>query len=108
MEIIQIPVSYELAQQLREYKNELPHLLELGLRLIQTEKMIQSETEIDPVLQQKRVITVLRQAGARGPDAETIAQYLAKPEVKNRQPIRASGQPASTLIIKERNSRSWD
>jgi len=106
MEIIQIPVSYELAQQLRDYKNELPRLLELGLRLIKTEKVTQSVTEIEPRLQQKRVITALHQVGATGPDAETIAQYLAK--VKNRQPIHAGGKAASTLIVEERNSHSWN
>ncbi|MCK5524975.1 MAG: hypothetical protein KAI83_17750 [Thiomargarita sp.] len=107
MEIIKIPVSYELAQQLRSYKNELPRLLELGLRVIKTKK-ITSPVSSPTLLRQKRVIKALRQAGAIGPDAETIAQYLAKPEVKKRQPIRAGGKPTSTLIIEERNSRSWD
>ena len=54
----------------------------------------------------KRVITALRQVGATGPDAETIVQYLAK--VKNRQPIHAGGKAASTLIVEERNSHSWN
>ncbi|EDN68416.1 hypothetical protein BGP_5370 [Beggiatoa sp. PS] len=38
METIQIQVTTELAQQLRFYQNELPRLLELGLRLMTTEK----------------------------------------------------------------------
>jgi hypothetical protein len=41
METFQIQVTNELAQQLRLYRNELPHLLELGLRLIKTEKKAQ-------------------------------------------------------------------
>jgi len=38
METIQIQVTKELAQQLQFYQNELPRLLELGLRLMTTEK----------------------------------------------------------------------
>jgi hypothetical protein len=41
METFQIQVTNELAQQLRFYQNELPRLLELGLRLIKTEKKAQ-------------------------------------------------------------------
>ena len=41
METIQIQVTTELAQQLRFYQNELPRLLELGLRLMTTEKKSQ-------------------------------------------------------------------
>jgi len=41
METIQIQITTELAQQLRFYKNELPRLLELGLRLIKTENIKQ-------------------------------------------------------------------
>ena len=41
METFQIQVTNELAQQLRFYQNELLRLLELGLRLIQTEKKAQ-------------------------------------------------------------------
>jgi hypothetical protein len=51
METIQIQVTTELAQQLRFYQNELPHLLELGLRLMITENKSQptskSSTGID-------------------------------------------------------------
>ena len=110
MEIIKIPVSYELAQRLRCYENELPRLLELGLRVIKTKKTSSPETDGDEpeLLQQQRVIKALRQAGAIGPEAEEIAQYLTKPEVKKRQPIRAGGKSTSTLIIEERNSRTWD
>jgi hypothetical protein len=45
METIQIPVTSELAQQLRFYQDELPRLLELGLRLIKTENIKQIQTE---------------------------------------------------------------
>ncbi len=38
METIQIQVTKELAQQLLFYQNELPRLLEMGLRLMKIEK----------------------------------------------------------------------
>lgn len=51
METIQIQVSKELAQQLEIYQNELPQILELGLRLITVEKAnqasLQSSAAID-------------------------------------------------------------
>jgi hypothetical protein len=42
MKTIQIQVPKELAQQLEIYQNELPHILELGLRLIMIEKANQA------------------------------------------------------------------
>ena len=38
MQTIQIQISNELAQQLKTYQNELPHILELGLRFATLEK----------------------------------------------------------------------
>jgi len=49
---------------------------------------------------QEKIISVLHLAGANGPQAKDITQYLAKPEVKNWQPIHASGKLASTLMHK--------
>jgi len=111
METIQIQVTTELAQQLRFYQNELPRLLELGLSLLKTEniKPIQTETaHLMSFSKQEQTIKVLRRAGANGPQAKAIAQYLAKPAVKNWQPIHASGQLASDMIIEERKSRVWN
>jgi len=111
METIQIQMTTELAQQLRFYQNELPRLLELGLRLIKTENIEPIQTEIAPLTSlslQEQTISVLRQAGAHGPQAKDISQYLAKPKVKNWQPIHASGKSASDMIIEERESRLWN
>jgi hypothetical protein len=110
METIQIQITEELAQQLRSYTNELPRLLELGLRLIKDGGVAQPVTQVEPtsLSVQEQAIRVLRKAGATGPDAKSIAQYLAKPIVTNWQPIRAGGKPASAMIIEERKSRSWN
>jgi hypothetical protein len=111
METIQIPVTSELAQQLRFYQDELPRLLELGLRLIKTENLKQIQTEtayLTSLSLQEKTINVLRRAGANAHQAKDIAQYLAKPAVKNWQPIHASGQSASDMIIEERKSRVWN
>ncbi|MEK8022066.1 MAG: hypothetical protein VSS75_034755 [Candidatus Parabeggiatoa sp.] len=109
METIQIQVTTELAQQLRFYENELPRLLELALRLIKRENLKQSEPLHSTALSnQEQTISVLRRSGAIGPQAKDIAQYLAKPTVKKWQPIHASGQSASEMIIEERKSRVWN
>jgi hypothetical protein len=108
METVEIQVTKELAQQLRFYKNELPRLLELGLRFLKTERMTQPLIESTSLSLQEQTISVLRRAGATGPDAKSIVQYLAKPEMKTRQPIRAGGKPASDMIIEERENRSWN
>ncbi|EDN65444.1 hypothetical protein BGP_6381 [Beggiatoa sp. PS] len=111
METIQIQVTTELAQQLRFYQNELPRLLELGLRLLKTENLKQIQTEtahLTSLSKQEQTISVLRRSGANGPQAKAIAQYLAKPAVKNWQPIHARGQSASDMIIEERKSRVWN
>jgi len=81
METVEIQVTKELAQQLRFYKNELPRLLELGLRFLKTERMTQ------PIIE---------------------STSLSLQEQKTRQPIRAGGKPASDMIIEERENRSWN
>ena len=50
METIQIQVTKELAQQLQFYQNELPRLLELGLRLITIEKENQLASKSSTVI----------------------------------------------------------
>lgn len=60
--------------------------------------------DIHQLTMQKQVITVLRQAGAVGPDPEVTAQYLAKRANRSWQPIVAGGKPASEMIVEERDS----
>jgi hypothetical protein len=108
-EIIQIPVSSELARRLRPYQSELARILEWGLRHVETETETKTEPEsaVEAMALQKRVVAALRRAGAIGPDPEEIAQYLAQRENQRWAPIQAGGKPASEMIIEERDSRPW-
>lgn len=108
-EIIQIPVSSELARRLRPYQRELPRILEWGLRRVEreTEAETRAESMSEAMELQKRVVAALRRAGAVGPDPEEIAQYLAQRENQRWSPIQAGGKPASQMIIDERDSRQW-
>jgi len=96
METIQIQVPTDLAERLQDHRDELPQILEWGLYHVQQERV-----------QQDQLVAVLRQAGAAGPDLETIAQYLAEPQTRHWMPIPTDGKPASELIIGERDHRSW-
>jgi len=109
IETIQIQVSSELARRLRPYQRELPRILEWGLRRVEgeTEAAAGAEPALEAMALQKRVVTVLRRAGAIGPDPEEMAQYLAQRENRRWTPIQAGGKPASQMIIEERDSRSW-
>jgi hypothetical protein len=99
METIEIELPTELVQRLRPYQDNLAHLLELGLRYLEEKDAVETESEAD---RQRRLMAALRKAGAIGPDPSTIADYLAQPKNRNRQPIKASGRPASEIIIEQR------
>jgi hypothetical protein len=101
METIEIEVPTELVQRLGPYQDNLAHLLELGLRYLEERAVTEAE-------QQKRLMAVLRQAGAVGPDISTITDYLAQPDNQNWQPIEAEGKPASEIIIEQRRDLTGD
>jgi hypothetical protein len=101
METIQIQISTELAQRLRPYQDDLPRILEWGLRYLAEKDL--SKLDLEELVNQERTIAVLRQAGIAGPDLNTMTNYLAEPDNQNWQSIPASGQPASEIIIAERN-----
>jgi len=92
METIQVQVPLELARRLEPHQRELPQILEWGLQHIEAE--------------QHQLTAALRQAGAIGPEPEQVAQYLEQ-QAGAWMPVQASGQPASDLIIEERDSRPW-
>jgi len=101
METIQVQVSTELAQKLRPYQDDLARILEWGLRYL-AEKGA-TKPELETWVKQRQIIAALHQAGTIGPDLTTIANYLAEPDSQDWQPIQAGGQPASEIIIEERN-----
>jgi hypothetical protein len=97
MGTIQVQVPSELAQRLRLHYEELPQILEWGLRQLE-----QNQAKAE---QQQQIIAILWQAGATGPDADTVAQYLAEQAAAPWTPIEAGGKPASEIIIEDRASR---
>jgi hypothetical protein len=97
MEIIQVQVPLELAQRLRPHYEELPQILEWGLRQLE-----QNQTEAE---RQQQLIAILRQVGVTGPDPGTVAQYLAEQAAAPWTPLEAGGKPASEIIIEDRASR---
>ena len=109
MEIIKVQVPSELAQRLRPYQNELPRILESGLRHVEREmeEKMRTELALEAAALQTRVFAALRRAGAVGPDPEEMAQYLAGRENQCWTPIQAGGKPASEMIVEERDSRPW-
>jgi hypothetical protein len=109
METIQIQVSSELAHRLRPYQNELPRILEWGLRYVEEVQTTEQDRQLkaEDLAELKEIVAVLRQAGVTGPEPEVTAEYLATPENRSWKPIVAGGKPASELIIEERNSRPW-
>lgn len=97
METIQVQVSSELAQRLRQRDTDLSRILEWGLRFLE-------HAEDEPDIQQQ-IVDTLRQVGAIGPDVAMLKQYLEDQEVW--KPIQAAGQPASTMIVAER-AEAWN
>ncbi len=101
-EIIQIPVSAELAQRLRPYQSELPRILEWGLRHVEreTETGLPSPTRAD-------VLAALRSTGILVElDPAIAARYRAGSDQQGRIPVRVEGKPLSEMIIEERD-RQW-
>lgn len=96
MEAIQVQVPAELAQRLRGRYDDLPEILEWGLRHVEAQ---------DQGLQ-KQIEAALRQAGATGPEPEIMEQYIE--EQKDWAPIPSSGKPASEMIVEERKGRLGD
>lgn len=107
METIQVQVPSELARRLRPYQDELPRILEWGLRYVEGETKAKTEAESVPEARalQKQIVAALHRAGAVGPSPEEAAQYLAGLENQHWMPIQAGGKPASQMIIEERDSR---
>jgi hypothetical protein len=101
-EIIQIPVSPELAQRLRPYQSELPRILEWGLRHVEV------ETEAEPAPTRSDVLAALRSTGILVElDPVIAARYRAGLDQQRRIPVQVEGKPLSEMIIEERDSRPW-
>jgi len=106
METIQITVSTQLARKLRPYTQDLPRVLEWGLRYAEEKSgtNLSAANTPEESAMQKLTIAALRQAGAVGPEPEAIAAYLALNEDPAWVPIIAVGKPASEIVMEDRES----
>ena len=107
MEIIQVQVPSELAQRLRPYQDELPRILEWGLRHVERER----ETETGPPAPPSRedVLAVLRLTGLLVElDPAIAARYREGSEQQHRTPVRVKGKPLSEMIIEARDQQWTD
>jgi hypothetical protein len=108
METIQIRVPTSLARELLPYQNELPRVLEMGLRQFRKRKAAQvNEIGNEDRVALEQTVSALQQAGAIGPTPETVSQYVMSSENRAWKPIAAPGKPASQIIIEERQSYAW-
>jgi len=99
METIRVQVSSELARRLLPYQDELPCLLEWGLRHIERE----AEVESPPLPTRQAVLAALRSTGILVElDPAIAARYRTGSDQRRRTPVRVKGKPLSEMIIEER------
>ena len=89
---IEIEVSEQLAQQLSPYREELPALLEAGLRARKRKAHIQSP---DPTQIRKILL-------ASGKVLVPDPQYASSTYVRH-TPVTISGQSVSEIVLEQRN-----
>lgn len=87
METIQVQVSPELARQLRPYAEQLPQILELGLR------QIEQQSQQDKVRQALEGTGFIR---------HWAAEDLDEPDAPRQPPPVLPGPPASEILIAQR------
>jgi hypothetical protein len=107
METIRIQVPSELARRLRRHYDELPQILEWGLRHVE-----EGETEIGPLSptteqadtpRREEVLATLRSAGVLvSLDPAIAAQYQADADQRRHTPVHVEGKPLSEMIIEKR------
>jgi hypothetical protein len=91
--IIELQVSEELAQRLAPYQNQLPELLEAGLRVWQDEEHATNEATL-----QERIRRVLAASGrVRLPKAD-----LGMKPYTRHTPVPITGKPVSEIVIEQR------
>lgn len=102
MATIQIEVSAELAERLQRYQDDLPRILEQGLREVEREP----ETQQSAPSTRQEILDALRSAGlVVESDPAVVARYLAERRQRDSEPITVGGKPISELIVEERKQR---
>jgi hypothetical protein len=96
MQTIELQISEDLAQRLAPYQDQLPVLLEAGLRLWQQEGHATNAGALN-----ERIRRVLAASGR----VRLPKPYLgAKPYVRH-TPAPITGQPVSEIVIEQRGPR---
>lgn len=92
METIKVQISSELAEQLRPYSEQLPEILELGLRHLE-----QKQKEQDKVHQ------VLLNTGFI---QHLVTAETDEPDEPRQSPPALSGPPVSEILIAQRRGEA--
>jgi len=100
---ITITVPNALGRQLQHFRGHLPEWLERGLRALLAGRTM--ETDMDGTMfgrtEKERVLAALRSTGI-----VTVPKPAARSQLRVRHtPIKAGGQLASEMIIKERGRK---
>jgi hypothetical protein len=102
METIELQVSPELAQRLRQHTDQLPQILEWGLRHLEQEQGL-----LEADIQRRRVREALQTAGlslsrSASPSTAGLLSSGQRAELSRRF---SAGRPLSELITEEREDR---
>jgi hypothetical protein len=110
-ETIQVQVPTDLARRLRLHYDNLPEILERGLRSIEGETETGSTPppgEPESAPDREQVLAALRSAGILVDlDPAIAVNYVASAEQQQHTPVKVDGTPLSELIIAERRQR-WN
>ena len=110
-ETIQVQVPSELARRLRPHYDDLPKILEWGLRCIEGEVEagpIPPPSEPESAPDREQVLAALRSAGILVDlDPAIAVQYLASADQQHDTPVKVNGTPLSEMIVAERRQR-WN
>ena len=93
-EVIQIQVPSDLARRLRLHQDDLPRILEQGLRSIEK---VEAATA-----SRKDVIAALRSTGILVELDPAIAARYRAASKRRSTPVQVPGKPLSEIIIEER------
>jgi len=110
-ETIQVQVSSELARRLRLHSDDLPEILERGLRSMEGEAetgSIPPPSEPGSTPDREQVLAALRSAGILVDlDPAIAVKYVAGADKQRHTPVTVDGTPLSEMIVAERRQR-WN
>jgi hypothetical protein len=111
METIQLRVPSELAKRLRPHYDELPKILEWGLRCMEGEldlDALSSDGKPASPPERERLLEALRSTGILVDlDPAIAVKYQAGADQQQHTPVQVDGTPLSEMIVAERRQR-WN